>query len=366
MKPIAYWHLLMTAIADPPLKTSTRLSARVYLPRVTGLALGGMCVGAAFWEQSEMAAGLWVLLLVNALIWPHVAYVLASRSRSPRRTEKASLLIDSLMGGFWVIAMQGNLLPSVLILAMLSMNNVATGGFPFLSLGLVAHLLGAMVGWALLGWHFSPESGFVVQLACIPFLVVYPLQIGTVTLRLAHELNRQRAELRWLSDNDALSGLYNRRFFEQRIAEEFENAKRHRATITLAVADIDHFKSINDNHGHAVGDAVIRAVGQVLRQQVRRADVVARIGGDEFVVLMPFTSTSEALELIGRLQTAFSHAITDDPRLAGTTISFGVAQPDSDMQSYQHWMELADKALYRAKTRKRGSVEVAGLDLQQE
>jgi diguanylate cyclase len=359
MTPTLTRHRPMNAFSDPSPPRSARLSQRVYLPRVVGLALGGLCVGAAIAAPAQPAPWIWLLLLTHGLLWPHVAYVVASRSAKPRRTEKANLLIDSLLGGFWVVAMHGNLLPCVLIITMLSMNNVAIGGLRFFSRGALAQIIGAMLGTAIIGWHFEAESGVAVQIACLPFLIVYPLLIGMVTFRLAHQLNRQRGELRWLSESDALSGIYNRRFFEQRIAQEFENFKRHPAPTALVVADIDHFKNINDCYGHPVGDTAIRIAGQVFAEQARKADVAARIGGDEFAVLMPFTSASEARELVERLQASYAQATAGDVRLTGNTLSFGIAAAHPDMPSHQNWMELADRALYRAKARARGSVETA-------
>jgi len=353
----------MTAFPDHPPASVARLSHRVYLPRVVGLGLGGLCVGTSIAVSIaaavQPALWVWILLLAHALIWPHAAYLAATRSANPRRAEKTNLLIDALLGGFWVVTMQGNLLPSVLIITMLSMNNIATGGFRFFGQGVLAHAVGAMVGVSIFGWHFTPASGVAVQIACLPFLVVYPLLISMVTFRLAHQLNRQRTELRWLSENDVLSGIHNRRFFEQRIAQELENFKRHQAPIALVVADIDHFKYINDCHGHPAGDCAIRLAGQIFSEHARKADVAARIGGDEFAVLMPFTSASEACEVIGRLQTAYAQATGRDRRLAGSSLSFGIAAPQADMPLYEDWLELADRALYRAKARERGSVEIA-------
>lgn len=352
----------MTSFANPKPPSGSRLSRRVYLPRVIGLALGGLCVGAAIPAEVQSAQWIWLLLLTYALLWPHLAYLRCSRSTKPRDAEKTNLLIDSLMGGFWVVAMQGNLLPSMLIVSMLSMNNAATDGFRFLGRGFLFQLIGALIAWGILGWHFRPESSFTVQMACVPFMTVYPIVIGMVTLRLAHQLNLQRTELHWLSENDALSGINNRRFFEQRIAQEFENFKRHQFPISLIVADIDRFKTINDSYGHPVGDSVIRMLGKVFRQQVRIGDVAARIGGDEFVVLMPFTDTSEALELVQRLQSDFAQALAEDQRLIGTSLSFGIAAPQADMKSHENWMELADQALYRAKASRRGAVVVASAE----
>jgi diguanylate cyclase len=344
---------------DSPSTGKSRLPNRIYPPRVIGLALGGICVAAGIFEAQRTEFWVWTLLLLNAVFWPHLAHGLAIRSENPRQVEIRNLMLDSLFGGFWIVAMQANPLPSVLILAMLSMNNVATGGYRSLIMGLAANLLGGVIGWGLFGLAFQPVASYLVQIACIPFLIVYPILIGMVTLKLAHQLNCQRKELRRLSEYDPLSGLYNRRVFQQRMAEEFEKFKRYGASSVLAIADIDHFKNINDKFGHLAGDAAIRLTGEVFRGETRCSDITARIGGDEFVVLMPVTNIEEALILLNRLQRAFALAVDSDEHLLGTKISFGVAAPNPEMKSHEAWIESADLALYRAKTMNRGGVEIA-------
>ena len=343
----------MKPITETSSKRGMRLATRIYLPRTIGLAMGGICVAAGFFESQPGATWIWLVLAVNALLWPHIAYALARKAAEPHRAEKRNLVVDSLMGGFWVVAMHGSLLPSVLLISMLGMNNVAVGGLRFLGLGLGAQVAGAVGGLLLLGWRFQPEASLLVQACCLPLLIIYPMLIGSVNFRLASKLSRQRNELRSLSETDVLSGLYNRRVFEQRIALEFDAFKRHGIPIALALADIDRFKSINDRYGHGAGDAVIRMIGQVLNSEKRGSDMAARIGGDEFAVLMPVTGAGEAAVLVRRLQDAFARIIAGDERLAGTTISFGVAVPGPEMASRAEWQDLADRALYRAKSAQR-------------
>jgi len=125
---------------------------------------------------------------------------------------------------------------------------------------------------------------------------------------------------------DSLTGLANRREFDQRLAVEYERSVRHEHPLSVAMFDLDHFKAVNDRHGHALGDEVLRQVGRILRQQSRSADLVARYGGEEFVMALPDTGLLEARALCERIRREI--ASFDWPALApglAGTISIGVA-----------------------------------------
>ena len=109
---------------------------RIYLPRSIGLGIGFFCVAAGLWPLYS-TPWLWALLVFNGFLWPHLAYQLARRSATPYQAERRNLLIDSVFGGFWAAAMQFNVLPSVTILAMMAMNNIAAGGGRFFARGCV-------------------------------------------------------------------------------------------------------------------------------------------------------------------------------------------------------------------------------------
>lgn len=350
----------MTPNPVPPTSAASNLPRRIYGPRVFGMLLAGVCVGGAL-VGIRTSLWIWNAVLFNALVWPHLAYRWACAQPDPQRADERNCLIESTLAGLWSAVMQFQLLPSMLVIAMPTMNAAGVGGARLLVRGLACSVAGCVVGGALVGWEFNAQPSLTAQVAAMPFLLLYPMLFGSIMYRMVRQLDRHRDALRLLSERDALSGVYNRRFFEERIEQEFDNFRRHGKHVALVMVDIDHFKAVNDVHGHTAGDEVIRKVGQVLLEQARRADVVARFGGDEFAVLLPFTDTDKALEFVQRVQGAFRALQADDHRLGDTGMSFGIALPHTDMDHHEHWVAKADAALYRVKSRQRGSVEVAGM-----
>ena len=123
-----------------------RFVERIYRLRIAGLALGFFCVASVFLQQHRGYV-LWALLLFHGFVWPHVARRAALACEVPYRGERLNLMADAMFGGFWVVAMQFNVLPSVLILAMLSMDNIAAGGLKLFARGVIAHLLECNDTW---------------------------------------------------------------------------------------------------------------------------------------------------------------------------------------------------------------------------
>lgn len=161
------------------------------------------------------------------------------------------------------------------------------------------------------------------------------------------ELERANADLERLARVDSLTGVANRRRFDEALADEIARVARYGGTLSLVLADIDHFKRINDSLGHAAGDEVIQSLGRVLRECARGRDLVARYGGEEFAILLPQTDLSRALRFAERARRAVT-ALEDLPGNAGVTASFGVAELGSAGDAAQ-LIAAADAALYRAK-----------------
>jgi diguanylate cyclase (GGDEF)-like protein len=159
-----------------------------------------------------------------------------------------------------------------------------------------------------------------------------------------------------LANIDDLTGLATRRFFLDQLDNMAATARRIRQPLTLAMIDIDHFKPINDNYGHAVGDAVLMAIGAACRSAVRSDDVIGRLGGEEFAMLMPLTDQETAYRIVDRLREAVAAIAipTSDGRTVSVTISVGMAM-FADTQIDRLLLD-ADRALYLAKERGRNRI----------
>jgi len=186
--------------------------------------------------------------------------------------------------------------------------------------------------------------------------VVYSTAV--VFALLGHLLGSSFDEVRRLSITDPLTGLFNRRHFGRRLSEETKRAQRYGHAASVLYVDIDRLKTINDDFGHKAGDGALVAVSRALLDNVRNIDVVARIGGDEFAVLLPETSAAQASTLSQRVLTEV--AWQGDLRASGLTISIGIAELNgaTDVEA-DDLLVAADDALYRAKAAGGGGRHVA-------
>ena len=204
-----------------------------------------------------------------------------------------------------------------------------------------------------------------------PRVLAARLRAGHRVIRLQQEVERDREQIRRFAAElavsnrrlqeaaltDPLTGFPNRRYAIERIRQEWASASRSRRPLSCMVIDVDHFKQINDGHGHDVGDEVLRQVSAALKQVVRSQDMVARTGGDEFLVLCPDTTLAEALRCAERLRHAVHRARMNigESRVI-LSISVGVAQRDSGMPDADAMTKRADQAAYVAKARGRNQV----------
>ena len=174
----------------------------------------------------------------------------------------------------------------------------------------------------------------------------------SVVLLLADDLSKR---MRRLAITDGLTGLLNRRGFEELGGGEVARVHRHGGSLAVALLDIDHFKSINDEHGHGVGDRALELIAAAMRKTTRQTDLVARIGGEEFVVLMPATSAQGAEELSDRLRLSIGSCVVKGRHL---TASIGVAVLEPGERLWD-FVSRADRALYGAKELGRDRVVAA-------
>nr|WP_199729144.1 diguanylate cyclase [Corallococcus sp. CA053C] len=163
-------------------------------------------------------------------------------------------------------------------------------------------------------------------------------------------LHSQVEELRRLSVTDGLTQVHNHRYFQERLREEFRRSQRYDESLSLILVDLDHFKDINDAHGHSTGDRVLREVAASLQHSVRETDLVARYGGEEFAVLLPCTHLPGALTVAERVRRGVSELLAGPDANLRVTASLGVSSfPHRSILSPEQLLLTADEALYRAK-----------------
>jgi len=171
-------------------------------------------------------------------------------------------------------------------------------------------------------------------------------------------VGRLVTRLQQLSERDALTGLLNRRALTPLLQREVGRLRRYGETYALLMIDIDHFKSINDSHGHAAGDAALVKLADVLREAAREVDHIARLGGEEFCILLPHSELDGAMHLAGRVHAAVRDADWREFERS-VTVSVGVAVAQAPDETPQAVLARADHALYRAKNAGRDQVVLA-------
>ncbi|HEX5871722.1 MAG TPA: GGDEF domain-containing protein [Longimicrobium sp.] len=292
--------------------------------------------------------GAWLLLQRGARLW---------RGWDPHFVLVPSIAVAILLSEFVWVAPETRLLvlvvwPVVLIFL------AGYAGFR------TALLLTALMTAGYLGAvALSRPAGVRLEVEVILAVVFFITNLfaAIVLGRIRHQrlaLAEARAELSRLVYTDALTGLPNRRHFSERFDTEVARVARYGGSFTLALLDCDHFKDYNDRHGHPAGDDALRELGMLLREQLRASDSVARLGGEEFAVLMvgadPALAGMVAERLRARIAGHAFGATTDS-----LTVSIGIASAPEDADTPEALFRLADQALYAAKAQGRNCVALA-------
>lgn len=197
--------------------------------------------------------------------------------------------------------------------------------------------------------------------------IMRPVERNELSARVRTQIRRHRyaAELRQsvtqtlaLAVTDELTGLYNRRYFDRHLSLMLEKAREQERDMAVMLIDMDFFKSVNDNHGHDIGDAVLKEFAQRLRRNIRGVDLACRFGGEEFVVLMPDTDYRQAQGVAERVRMAVAERGFETPELKPLTVtcSVGVALNEHQADTPEMILKRADVALYRAKREGRNRV----------
>lgn len=191
-----------------------------------------------------------------------------------------------------------------------------------------------------------PLSGINGDITHVCLLVYDVTEIATRK----KELESANKTLKRLSRTDGLTTLHNRGYWEECLKQEFKRCQRSHRPASLILFDIDHFKTLNDTHGHSAGDEVLRVVANDIKQVQRSTDISGRYGGEEFGLILPETKQVQALVVAERLREKIAGTVIDwEGTPLQVTVSLGVAEFSDTFEDYQCWLEASDKALYQAK-----------------
>jgi len=185
------------------------------------------------------------------------------------------------------------------------------------------------------------------------------IRAGKRIVDLQKELLETNKRLELLSITDGLTKLYNHRYLQDELARAFDESQRYQRPLSFCLLDIDFFKKVNDTHGHAVGDEVLKTVSRLFRDSIRSTDLAARYGGEEFAAMMPETELNDAITFAEKIRTLIEQTpIETQAGPVQATISIGVSSvPHSRIHSAKELIVAADKALYRAKRNGRNQVQ---------
>jgi len=335
---------------------SRRVVRRSHGLRALGLTLGGLMVATVLYRRGVPASA-WVMLGVYVLAWPHVAWLVLRRSSEPVALDQRFFICDAAMGGVWIALMQFSLLPSMLLATMFAITLIALDGRWLLLRGLVIQAVACCVAAVANGLSFSPANDTVEVLASLPLLVIFPVTLGAIMRGLARRVRTQNRQLLRMSSIDSLSGLLNRKHWEDAVTAVM---LRHCCEdAVMLVIDIDQFKHINDQHGHTVGDEVIRHVGAIIRGSLREGDLAGRYGGDEFAVVLCGIDMHAAATVAERIRSGAACSLFERAPGLHCTLSIGLARSPAAANSTREWVKDADAALYRAKLAGRNRFVIA-------
>lgn len=322
---------------------------RIYLLRLFGFGAGFFPLLLLLQSQHASTSTVFAVAAV-CFLWPHLAFLHVRNAPEPLARERWNFMADSIHGGWLVAAVHFAPIATVVIFLMFAIDNMAAGGWRLFGFGLVATALGVGVGTLVFGTYavhaMDPHTAF----AWMPVVIGYPLVLAKTTYDVYMKLTERSGRLRELSERDSLTGLSNR----MSIASKLQAVITRAHAIDVLFIDLDAFKTVNDALGHNVGDQLLIEVAARLTACAGRDDLVARYGGDEFVIV---SETRGGAGGHHRLADAVLAALCA-PVFVGqhelvVGASIGISVFPDDGADAQSLIRAADMAMYAAKSRGR-------------
>lgn len=330
-----------------PARHLKSLPWRAYRFRVLGMGLASLPLIAVMHELGSPWPA-WAWMAFGCFAWPHLAYFLATRSADPFKSELRNFMFDSILAGSWVPVLHFNLLPSAVLVTVVTADKINTG-VRGLWLRSLPGMAGAIVlGGLLTGFAVDFPSSTTVVLACLPIMIIHTLAVSQSSYQLVRRVQKQNLQLAELSRRDLLTGLDSRGHWQAQAEALLQRHQAQGQPASLMLIDVDCFKEINDRYGHTAGDDVLRGIAELIRSTMPAEGHAGRLGGDEFALALPVdvAQAATAAETLRIAVEALGH-----PHFPGLrcSISIGLAEPPEAGLALREWREAADRALYQAK-----------------
>ena len=336
-----------------------------YIPRILA------CAFLVMISYSELGNRLFSLdyswIILTGGLWPHVARNLSSRAIDGKRQEIINMHIDAAFCALICL-----LFPIyyfvVTIVAVLSANALFIGFFRLLLSTFAVFTLTALVGYWLVQPHeWIAASPLSIQMTTL-FMFTYFSTYGGLGYYLTRQMILLHKQVESLSLTDPLTQCYNRLFLDQNLTKELHRCYRVRYPLTLIFADLDYFKKINDEHGHAAGDEILKQFVSLARDSIRDdVDWIARFGGEEFVIVLPNSNAHNGSLVAERIRASLNaQTFSVNQTEIRVTCSFGVSSVNLDGRKPEAGTLLAqaDDGLYQAKAKGRNRVETIAVNPQ--
>ncbi|MEA2123914.1 MAG: two-component system, cell cycle response regulator [Solirubrobacteraceae bacterium] len=334
-----------TWLCPTPFDRTRLLDMEARLSRARQLMYGAIGAGLILCGPS---LGWWILAPLAVAV---LAYLILQRgigtSEKPEYLVAATVLIAQLMIGVGIAMTGGPSSPAIPLLLL----SIVTLPARFGSRGVQAGVVSTLVIMFVTTVGVDP-SGFIAHPESVSIAIAALVGLSVFS----DGLMRAEVESRSSSGQDPLTGLLNRKALDAHFAEVAKQAELTGRSVCMVLMDLDHFKAVNDEHGHSRGDAVLRGAAEVMRANLRSFELVYRVGGEEFLVLMPGVDRAGGRVVADRLRTALEDARCGDLEI---TASFGVAMATGTAVAFEPLFNAADEALYRAKDEGRNRVILA-------
>ena len=331
--------------------------AAIFMLLICGLKLG--------WTLLEPQY-LWLFIL--GIFYPHLLFAMAKYSANGKQQERLNMHFDAFITGIVV-----SIVPDYFFLStatiVLAANALYIGAFRLLLTTMMVYATSLIISMFYL-WPFNGfiDTTWTVKIINTVFVLIHFCTFAILSYYLTRRMIALNKEVMALSTTDPLTNAYNRRFLDTNLTKEIHRSERLNYPLTVIFADLDHFKTVNDNYGHQAGDKVLTQFVDIARDFIRQdIDWIARFGGEEFLLVLPYTDAKHGAQIAERIRNKLNHSKFQVAEHELTvSCSFGVASSNGDTQksSLNALLSAADSGLYRAKNKGRNRVEIVGSEEQ--